>query len=635
MSTNIHRDKTVPFTHRMAMDGVVQLPQATYDATRLGYPTDMCVPQLVEKQSAATPDALALVEGDHSLCYQELNQRANQLAHYLQALGVRPNTLVGLCVERSIDMVVGLLGIFKSGGAYVALDPTYPPERLSFMLQDAQVPVLVTRRHDAAHLSIQDTRVVYLDDDSVDLAAMRTDNPPPVASLDDLAYTVYTSGSTGQPKGVQITHGGLLNVVFWFRAAFELQCSDRSTLFFSPAFDVTGQDVWSNLAAGSSLYVIDKAISFNPTAIRDWLVHNRITIANFPTVLVESLITLDWPPTSSLRIMSVGGDTLHSYPPASLPFALVNHYGPSETTIVATGGRIYPDAHATMPPSIGRPISNVYVYILDEHLQPVPNGEPGEIYIGGVGVSRGYLNRPELTREKFVPHPFSHKPGACLYKTGDLGRYLPDGQIMFLGRVDQQVKIRGFRIELGEIEAALLHHAAVSQAAVAAREDVPGEKYLVGYAVLHQGQQASSDDLRRFLKAWLPDYMIPMTFVFLETLPLTPNGKLDRAALPSPSSTSTLPDESMAVSLIEERLAKIMASLLGVEQVGKDDNFFMLGGNSLLAAQVIMRVAEEFGIDLSLYRLFEIPTVRELSAEVEQSIVARLEAMSEEEINLL
>jgi amino acid adenylation domain-containing protein len=620
----------------MVMGEVLHLPLAANDASRLGYPTDMCVQQLVEKQAAATPDAPALVEGDRSLCYRELNLRANQLAHYLRALGVQPNTLVGLCIERSMDMVVGLLAILKAGGAYVSLDPTYPPERLSFMLRDAQVPVLVTRRHDVALLSLQDTRVVCLDDGSIDLAAMRTDNPSPVASVDDLAYTVYTSGSTGQPKGVQVTHLSLLNVVFWYRKTFELQASDRSTLFFSPAFDVTGEDVWSNLTAGASLYVVDKAISFNPTAIRDWLVHNRITVANFPTVLVEGLITLDWPPASSLRVMSVGGDTLHSYPPAGLPFALFNHYGPSETTIVATVGRVSPNAHPTMPPSIGRPIANTSIYILDEHLLPVPSGETGEIYIGGVGVAKGYLNRPELTAEKFVTHPFSNRPGARLYKTGDLGRYLPDGQLVFLGRVDQQIKIRGFRIEPGEIEAALLQHAAVSQAAVAAREDVPGEKYLVAYIVLYHHQYASAHDLQRFLKAWLPDYMIPLAFVFLEALPLTPNGKLDRAALPPPDSTrSALPNEAVVTPLVEVRLAEIMAELLGVEQVDKDDNFFMLGGNSLLAAQIIVRVAEEFGIDLSLYCLFEAPTVRELAEEIERGIVAKLEAMSEEEINLL
>jgi acyl carrier protein len=288
-----------------------------------------------------------------------------------------------------------------------------------------------------------------------------------------------------------------------------------------------------------------------------------------------------------------------------------------------------------MPPSIGRPISNTYVYILDERLQPVASGEPGEIYIGGVGVARGYLNRPELTAEKFITNPFSNKPDARLYKTGDLARYLPDGQIAFLGRIDHQVKIRGFRIELGEIESVLLQHSAVNQTVVTAREDVPGEKYLVAYVVLDQSQHATSDELHSFLKEWLPDYMIPMAFVFLEVLPLTPNGKLDRAALPPPGSTNALPDEFIAASLIEERLAEIMAGLLGLQLVGKDDNFFMLGGNSLLAAQVILRVTEEFGIDLSLYRLFEAPTVRELSAEIERCIVARLETMSEDEINLL
>lgn len=619
MLTKTHKDEISGYASGVVIKGLVQSQFATGSASQLGYSTDMCVPQLVEKQSAATPDAVALIEGDYFLNYYELNQRANQLAHYLRKLGVKPNMQVGLCIERSIDMVVGFLGILKSGAAYLPLDPSYPAERLTFMLQNAQVPVLVTSLHHVAHLTTQDTRVVCLDDKSLDLVSMSTDNPIPVTSLDDLAYTIYTSGSTGRPKGVQVTHRSLLNVVFWYRELFEVTASDRATLFFSPAFDVTGEDLWSNLTAGSSLYLMDEAISFNPMAIRDWLVHNSITIANFPTVLVECLITLDWPATSVLRAMLVGGDTLHSYPPANLPFALFNNYGPSETTIVATVGRVYPNQHATTPPSIGRPIPNTYVYILDEQLQPVPYGEPGEIYIGGVGVVKGYLNRPELTAEKFVPHPFSNKPDARLYKTGDLGRYLPDGQILFLGRVDHQVKIRGFRIELGEIEAALLQHAGVSQAAVAAREDMPGEKSLVGYVVLHQGQHTTSDDLRRFLKAWLTDYMIPRVFVFLDALPVTPNGKLDRHALPALNASSRVTDEPFVAptSSVHYLLQQIWEEELNVRPIGIRDNFFYLGGHSLLAARLMNRVEQSFGKKIPLATLFAGPTIAQLATNLQ------------------
>jgi amino acid adenylation domain-containing protein len=595
----------------------VELRQLTIsNAPPLGYPVDMCVPQLVEKQSAATPDALALVEGDSKLSYRELNQRANQLAHYLQTLGVKPNMLVGLCVERSIDMAIGLLGILKAGGAYVSLDPAYPSDRLSFMLQNAQVSVLVTRQRSVARLALQGPQVVCLDGDvATGLASMSTDNPAPVASVDDLAYTVYTSGSTGQPKGVQITHRSLLNVVFWYRQTFEVRISDRATLFFSPAFDVTGQDLWSHLTVGSSLHIVDESICFNPAAIRDWLVDNRITIADFPTVLVESLITLDWPSTTSLRSMLVGGDTLYSYPSASLPFALFNNYGPSETTIVATCGRVYPNAHATIPPSIGRPIANVYIYILDEYLRPVAIGEPGEIYIGGVGVAKGYLNRPELTAERFVVDPFRDDPAARLYKTGDLAQYLPDGQIAFLGRADHQVKIRGFRIELGEIENALRQLPEIREAVVLAREDKPGTKRLVAYITTLQRNRLTTESLIKALKEKLPDYMLPSAFVEVEVMPLTPNGKIDRRALPVPSSLMPVTEEpSVAPTLpVHYQLQQIWEELLDVRPIGIRDNFFYLGGHSLLAARLVDRIEQSFGKKIPLTTLFAEPTIEHLA----------------------
>jgi amino acid adenylation domain-containing protein len=615
VSTHIHRDKTAGCASEMIMHEIVQLQLEASQASQLSYPVDMGVPQLVEKQSAVTPDALALVEGDNTLSYKALNQRANQLAHYLRTLGVKPNMLVGLCVERSIDMVVGLLGILKAGGAYVPLDPAYPSDRLTFMLQNAHVSVLVTRQQSAAHLSIQDTQVVCLDDEATRLTSMSTDNPFPVASVDDLAYTVYTSGSTGQPKGVQITHRSLLNVVFWYRQTFEVKTFDRATLFFSPAFDVTGEDVWSHLTAGSSIHVIDDSICFNPTAIRDWLVDHHITLANFPTVLVESLITLDWPSTSSLRAMLVGGDTLHSYPPASLPFALFNNYGPSETTIVATAGRVYPDEHATMPPAIGRPIANTYIYILDEYLLPVALGEPGEIYIGGVGVARGYLNRPELTTEKFIADPFHDDPDARLYKTGDLAQYLPDGQIAFLGRADHQVKIRGFRIELVEIENALRQLPGIREAVVLAREDKPGTKRLVAYVTTLQKNSLTAESLIKALQETLPDYMLPSAFMEVEAMPLTPNGKIDRRALPVPNSLIPVTEEpSVAPTLpVHYQLQQIWEELLDVRPIGIRDNFFYLGGHSLLAARLVDRIEQSFGKKIPLTTLFADPTIEHLA----------------------
>jgi amino acid adenylation domain-containing protein len=603
-------------------------------ATEQSYPREPCVPQLVAAQAEATPGAVALVMGDRVLRYGELNRRANQLAHYLQELGVRPGVLVGICVERSLDMVVGLLGILRAGGAYVPFDPAYPVERLHFMLRDAQAPVLVTHHHLAQRFSTQRIQVVCLDADAPALAQQSTANPVSTATVEDLAYVIYTSGSTGQPKGALIAHGGLLNLVCWHQRAFAVTPSDRATQVASPAFDATGWELWPYLTMGASIYLPDEETRVAPTLLRDWLVSCGITTTFLPTALAENVMALEWPPETSLRILLTGADTLHHYPSPSLPFALVNNYGPTETTVVATSGRVLPADHADGPPAIGRPIDNTLVYLLDEHLRQVPMGEPGELYIGGVGLAKGYLNRPELTAERFIPHPFSDEPGARLYKTGDLARSLPDGQIAFLGRIDHQIKIRGYRVEPDEIVSVLNRHPDVQASVVVAREDIPGDRRLVAYIVSVLGAHITQGSLRETLMTHLPDYMIPSAFVRLEALPLTPNGKVDRAALPVPDATNTLRDEIFAApsTPTEKRLAEIVAPLLGLEQVGIDDNFFLLGGSSLLGTQVITQVAETFGIDLSLRALFDLPTVRELAAEIERRIFARVEALSDEEV---
>jgi amino acid adenylation domain-containing protein len=622
--------------HRAGMLQMKEMEQqpATWNITQRDYPRDVCVPQLVAKQAAARPEAVALFAGDQVLSYRELNKRANQLAHYLQALGVRPNMLVGLCIERSLDMVVGLLGILKAGGAYVPLDSTYPRKRLTFMLEDAKAPVLVTQKYLTTSLATQGIQVICLDTDAALLAQQSEAEPAPLATAEDLAYVIYTSGSTGRPKGVQITHNSLLHLVFWHQRAFEVTPSDRATQLTSPAFDATGWELWPYLTAGASVYLPDEDTRVAPLSLRDWLVSHEITITFLPTPLAESVMTLEWPPTAGLRILLTGADRLQHYPSPTLPFTVVNNYGPTEATVVATSGRVLPTTHANEPPSIGRPIDNTQIYILDEHLQQVPVGEAGELHIGGVGLALGYLNRPELTAEKFIPHPFSNEPGARLYKTGDLARYLPDGQIAFLGRADQQVKIRGFRIELGEIEAVLNQHPAIQQAVVIAREDVADEKHLVAYIVLSPGADVTTSSLRDILRTHLPDYMIPTTFVLLEGLPLTPNGKVDRAVLPAPDATNTVREEAIALpsTPTEERLTKIVAPLLGLEQVGIDENFFLIGGNSLMGTQIIAQVADTFGVDLSLHTLFDAPTVRELSSEIEQLIIANLEALSDDEV---
>ena len=610
---------------------------AAWNATEQEYPTDACLAQLVAGQATATPDATALVASGRTLSYRELNRRANRLAHYLQALGVGPNVLVGCCLERSLDMVVGLLGILKAGGAYVPLDPSYPSERLAFMLEDARVSILVTQQHLVARLPAPRTQVVCLDADTAVLAEQSEVDPISTVTADDLVYVIYTSGSTGRPKGVQITHGSLLNLIFWHQRAFNLTSSDRATQLASPAFDATGWELWPYLTAGASVYLTDEGTRISSILLRDWLVNNKITITFLPTALAERVVTLEWPSTTSLRFVLTGADTLHHYPPPTLPFALINNYGPTEATVLVTSGHVPATEDSDMPPSIGRPIANTQIYILDEQLRPVPIGTPGELYIGGAGLAKDYLNRPELTAEKFIPHPWSAEPRARLYKTGDLARYLPEGQIAFLGRNDHQVKIRGFRVELGEIEAVLNQHPAVCQAVVVAREETPGEKCLVGYVVPAPEVQVKASALREILMRHLPEYTVPSSFVLLEALPLTTNGKVDRAALPVPDATNTLRDEAITAptSPIEELLAGIVASLLSLERVGIDDHFFLLGGHSLLATQVILQIAEVFGVELSLRSLFEAPTVRQLSAEIERHIFAKLDTMSEDEVRSL
>jgi amino acid adenylation domain-containing protein/FkbM family methyltransferase len=900
---------------------------AIWNATQQSYPNDMCVPQLVERQAMAAPDAIALVTDDQMLNYHDLNLRANQLAYALRELGVRSNVLVGLCFERSIDLVVGMLGILKAGGAYVPLDVNYPSDRLSFMLEDAGISILVTREQIADNLPIQGVRTLSLDADAAMLARQPTSNPSPLASANDLVYVIYTSGSTGRPKGVQITHDSLLNLVFWHQQAFAVTSADRATQVTSPAFDATGWELWPYLTLGASVYLPNENIRTTPMALRDWLVEHHITIAFLPTPLAENIIELEWPSSTELRFLLTGADTLHRYPPTTLPFTLVNNYGPTEATVVATSGPVAPIEHPIRPPSIGYPIANTQIYILDEYLQPVPIGTTGELYIGGAGLAKGYLNRPELTAERFIPHPFDTTPGARLYKTGDLVHYLPDGQIAFMGRNDHQVKIRGFRIELGEVEMALAQHPAVQQSAVLAHEDASGEKHLTAYVALRQwpgiepaqelfhlpnhlhvfhlnrsetewlyneifaeqcylqhgitlndgdcvfdiganiglftlyvhqhyphaqvyafepipaifetlrnnvslyglhthlfqyglfseeklakftyyphfsamsglyadmredeeisritiGNQSSTyvqyadelladrfkaesftckletvsgmiqksgvqhidllkvdvekselpvllgiqeedwpkikqlvvevhdrdgslqnitrlleshgyslavtqtdvlmhtnlytvyahrsgadnsevpsqaqdahdllppllsryatpvPELQHFLQSQLPDYMVPAKFIVMESLPITSNGKIDRTALAELTQKDEMKEynghsehnASATLSLIEDRVAGIVGALLETEQVDVDENFFLLGGHSLLGTQIIARVSEMFGVDLTLRKLFEAPTVRELSAEIEQLIIAKIEEMSEEEAQRL
>ncbi len=605
-----------------------------WNGKRETYPRDLLVPQLVSAQAAVAPAAIAVTHGKLSLTYKELDARANQLAHLLRSLGVGSDDIVGLYMNRSLAMVVGALAILKAGGAYLPLDPKYPADRLTFLLKDAQVQISLAGQPMADGLAVRLQNVVPLDAEGR-LAAPGTSEPAVAeAKAGTLAYVIYTSGSTGQPKGVEITHDSLLNLVFWHQQTFGVEPSDRATQLASPGFDAAVWELWPYLTAGASVFLCDDAVRNEPESLRNWLVAQRITITFVPTPLAERMMTLEWPPETALRIFLTGADTLHRYPPANLPFKLINNYGPTECTVVASSGPVICDERPDVLPTIGRPIANTQIYILNEQMQQVPVGVAGEIHIGGAGLARGYLNRAELTAERFVPSPFSSDPNARLYKTRDLARYLPDGQIAFVGRIDEQVKIRGYRIEPNEIVKVLDEQPDVVASAVAAHEDTQGDKYLVGYVVVGSGVQLTAAALQEFLSQRLPRYMVPSVFVRLESLPLTSNGKVDRASLPTPNAENTIADSTYVAphTVVEQCLVGILSKLLGIDQVGVNDNFFLLGGHSLLGAQLIAEVRDAFGVQLTLRSIFDSPTAAALSAEIEKSLSARVDAMTPGEV---
>ncbi|MEH1936773.1 MAG: amino acid adenylation domain-containing protein [Nostoc sp.] len=581
-----------------------------WNDTYTPYPDSKCIHQLFEEQVEKTPNAVAVVYEDESLTYQQLNDRANQLAHYLQTLGVGVEVLVGICIERSLLMVVGLLGILKAGGAYVPLDPAYPQERLAFMLEDAQISVLLTQESLVPTLPPHRARVVCLDSDRASFSTI-AENLLHKVTTDNLAYVIYTSGSTGKPKGVQIEHRGLLNLVFWHQQAFAVSSLDRVTQIAGVAFDACGWEIWPYLTAGASIHFPNDETRLYPEQLRDWLLSKAITISFLPTPMAEKVLSLNWPANAALRTLLTGGDQLHQYPLTSHPFEVVNNYGPTENTVVTTSATVPVREQAYLPPAIGRPIANTQVYVLDSLLQPVPIGVTGELYISGESLARGYLHRPDLTAERFICNPFAPESGR-LYRTGDLVRYQADGNIEFLGRIDNQVKIRGFRIELSEIEAILTQHPQVRDAVAIAREDKPGVKSLAAY-IIPELTQPTSNELRLFLKSKLPSYMVPASFTVLEVLPITPNGKVDRRALPVPEFEF---DESTGFvsprTHTQEVLAKIWRDVLVLKQVGIHDNFFELGGDSIISMQIIAK-ANQAGLKLTPKQLFQHQTIAELA----------------------
>ena len=597
-----------------------------WNNTQTEYPEDKCIHSLFEEQAAKTPDAFAVVFEDRQLTYKELNQRANQLAHYLRVMGVKPEILVGICVERSIEMVVGLLGVLKAGGVYVPLDPSYPTERLEFMLQDAQPRVLLTQRRLVESLPEHTAQIVCLDSDWGAIANESRKNLVREAQADNLAYIIYTSGSTGQPKGVMNTHRGIGNRLSWMQEAYQLTTVERVLQKTPFSFDVSVWEFFWPLITGASLIVAKPGGHQDTTYLVKQIAQHKITTLHFVPSMLQ--VFLEEPNLKencrSLKRVICSGEALPFELQqrffTNLDCELHNLYGPTEAAIDVTSWQCQPTSNYRKVP-IGRPISNTQIYILDRHLQPVPIGVPGELYIAGVGLARGYLNRPELTQQKFIPNPFSDEPGARLYKTGDEARYLPDGNIEFLGRLDNQVKIRGFRIELEEIENVLGSHPKIKETVVVAHEDVPGGKRLVAYVVVNQDSDNISTRLRSYLKQKLPDYMVPSAFITLETMPLTLNGKINRRALPAFNSDSRQLETDFVAprTPTEELLTGIWAEVLGIEQVGVHDNFFDLGGHSLLATKVVSRVRETFSVELPVHRLFEFPTIVDLAKSLESA----------------
>ncbi len=597
-----------------------------WNNTETYYPRDKTIVDLFEEQVDKTPEAIAVVFENQQLTYRRLNRKANQLAHYLQTLGVKPEVLVGICVERSCEMVIGLLGILKAGGAYVPLDPAYPNARLAFMLEDAQVPVLLTQSSLKEKLPETKAQVVCLDVEAETLSPFRSENLISGVTPLNLAYVIYTSGSTGKPKGTLIIHQGLVNYLSWSIEHYQVASGSGAPVHSPLGFDATITSLFLPLLVGQRILLLPASPEAILTAIQSFQKWSLIKLTPAHLEILNTLL-LSEELLGKTRFLILGGDALFG---SSLSLwrigapetRIINEYGPTETVV---GCCVY-EVDANTPREgvvpIGRPIANTQLYILDNFLQPLPIGVPGELHIGGAGLARGYLNRPELTAEKFITNPFSSEPNSRLYKTGDLARYLADGNIEYLGRIDNQVSIRGFRIELSEIEAVLAQHPSVQQNAVIVHEASKTDKRLVAYFVPHKGQFIENTALRSFLTSLLPDYMIPLAFVTIDTLPLTPNGKIDRRALSQLSvSHSQLSEKTFVAPRTpdEELLADIWASVLGIERVGVHDNFFELGGHSLLAVSLLAQIEQQFGKQLPLSALFQGATIAELAKLIKPS----------------
>ncbi|MGA2188768.1 MAG: amino acid adenylation domain-containing protein [Steroidobacteraceae bacterium] len=588
--------------------------------------------EIFEVQADRSPDRVAVAQAGRRLTYRELNERANQLAHFLRNLGVRPGVLVGICVDRSPQLVVGLLGILKAGGTYVPIDPQYPAERRAFMLQDSKSPIILTEQPLAPDSAAPNTKVVLLDEDWAAISREPTSNPGVAVQPDDLAYVIYTSGSTGTPKGTLISHHNVVRLFQATEAWFGFDEQDVWTLFHSCAFDFSVWELWGALFYGGRLIVVPFGLSRTPEAFYRLLCDEGVTVLNQTPSAFRQLMRAEesaaTPGVASqdelrLRYVVFGGEALDlkSLQPwfnrhGDARPQLVNMYGITETTVHVTY-RPLKAADQDLGSVIGVPIPDLRVHLLDENRRPVPSGEPGEIYVGGAGVARGYLNRPELTAQRFIADPFNAAAGERLYRSGDLGRYLPNGDLEYLGRIDQQVKIRGFRIELGEISAELNRQPGIRESVVVVSETVPGEKALDAYVVKRADAEVDVAVIRQELRRRLPEYMVPATLTFIERLPLTVNGKLDTKALPPPDHPAMRPAAAAADgegSPLERGIAGIWRDVLRIAEPGLDQNFFDVGGNSLHVAEVHSRLQKLLGRQFSITELFAHSTIRALAA---------------------
>jgi amino acid adenylation domain-containing protein len=585
----------------------------SYNDAQSDYPADSCIHQLFEAQVERTPDRIAVVFEDKRLTYRELNARANRLARQLRSLGVGPEQLAGVFVERSIEMVIALLGILKAGGAYVPLDPSYPKDRLAFMIEDAGLAMLVSERRSIERLPDHGAKVVCADSIPEHSSQNDDENLIPEATGENLAYVIYTSGSTGKPKAVQIPHRAVVNLLTSMRRQPGLSPSDILLSVTTISFDISVLEIFLPLITGARLVVADRETASDGARLAEAIARFGATTLQATPATWRLLLAAGWQGDGRLRIFC-GGEALAADLAAQLlerGSCVWNLYGPTETTIWSSAYRVNPGDKIIL---IGRPIANTQMYLLDERLRPVDAGTAAELYIGGAGLARGYRNRPELTAERFIPVPLGEEAARRLYRTGDLARYLPDGNIECLGRIDHQVKIRGYRVELGEIEAAIRQHPCVRESVVAAREDAPGDRRLAAYVVLDREGAIRGGELRRFLSERLPDYMVPSAFVELEAMPLTLNGKIDRRALPAPARRRERSSPAAAArDPLEHQLVQIWEDVLNVRPIGVSDNFFEVGGNSLLAAQMMAEVEQACGKRVPLDRLYGNATIESLA----------------------